>query len=330
MTAAQIYADPELAVYASGMDIVLDRWIRERDGSQPRPEIHVLWLQGELSSLSLMSAVRAELSKRFGAAWGEWTLGDVAQPQLSGNTRAVMVSLPSKVERSEVDSDLSKLCDQSPLQVRRTYQQTFWARWEFAVIVNEVSHPFESVLRELLSAYRLTVMRISDASGESVRQQVGEGFDLCMSDGLPELSDGDVVESPFAELESGEAVLQCEKDGNLPSVELSPEELAGLARILLQLLQLPLSERFGSSLLFERKRFDDLTKKCLVALTMRSCRIDGTSVEPLLEDFSDLSQISEELPWLLSSGRSQKLTPDWMAFLADLNEACMTARRVLN
>ena len=28
MTAAQIYADPELAVYASGMDIVLDRWIR--------------------------------------------------------------------------------------------------------------------------------------------------------------------------------------------------------------------------------------------------------------------------------------------------------------
>ena len=70
MTAAQIYADPELAVYASGMDIVLDRWIRERDGSQPRPEIHVLWLQGELSSLPLMSAVRAELSKRFGAAWG--------------------------------------------------------------------------------------------------------------------------------------------------------------------------------------------------------------------------------------------------------------------
>lgn len=98
------------------------------------------------------------------------------------------------------------------------------------MIVNEVSHPFESVLRELLSAYRLTVMRISDASGESVRQQVGEGFDLCMSDGLPELSDGDVVESPFAELESGEAVLQCEKDGNLPSVELSPEELASLAR----------------------------------------------------------------------------------------------------
>ena len=80
-------------------------------------------------------------------------------------------------------------------------------------------------------------------------------------------------------------MLQCEKDGNLPSVELSPEELAGLARILLQLLQLPLSERFGSLLLFERKRFDDLTKKCLVALTMRSCRIDGTSVEPLLEDF---------------------------------------------
>ena len=212
-------------------------------------------------------------------------MGDVAQPQLSGNTRAVMVSLPSEVARSEVDSDLSKLCDQSPLQVRRTYQQTFWARWEFAVIVNEVSHPFESVLRELLSAYRLTVMRISDASGESVRQQVGEGFDLCMSDGLPELSDGDVVESPFAELESGEAVLQCEKDGNLPSVELSPEELASLARILLQLLQLPLSERFGSLSLFERKRFDDLTKKCLVALTMRSCRIDGTSVEPLLEDF---------------------------------------------
>lgn len=70
MTAAQIYADPELAVYASGMDIVLDRWIRERDGSQPRPEIHVLWLQGELSSLSLLSAVRSELSKRFGAAWG--------------------------------------------------------------------------------------------------------------------------------------------------------------------------------------------------------------------------------------------------------------------
>lgn len=72
MTAAQIYADPELAVYASGMDIVLDRWIRERDGSQPRPEIHVLWLQGELSSLSLLCALncRNVLARLGGVDFG--------------------------------------------------------------------------------------------------------------------------------------------------------------------------------------------------------------------------------------------------------------------
>lgn len=135
-----ILADPELSVYASGMrkDMLLDS-IAARDNAvalRQKRVVRSAWCADSYSMMTTVEAARNWLVANYGTNWGEWKLGNIAQPALNSTCKAVLVVWPSSCDgvKSAYTDELANLVSSAPFQVRRTYDDFFWAAWNTVLI----------------------------------------------------------------------------------------------------------------------------------------------------------------------------------------------------